>query len=99
MQILATNSIGNPTNTVLASTTIADASVPNGSSRLAGVFASPAAVGAGQQYALALNWPGADGLTVRSRNGNFAQAISSSAADPARHAGHGDHHGQRSQPR
>src|SRR5512133_1955693 len=59
MQILATDAMGNPINTVLASTTIADASVPNGPSRLAAVFASPASVSAGNQYALGLTRPGA----------------------------------------
>jgi hypothetical protein len=55
MQILATDGSGAPVNTVLASTTpIADATVPVGNSRLAGVFAAPASVVAGQQYALVL---------------------------------------------
>lgn len=58
MQLLPTDASGDPTNTVLASTTIADGSVPNGPSRLVGVFSSPAPVAAGQGYALALTRSG-----------------------------------------
>jgi hypothetical protein len=71
MQMLATDAIGNPTNTVLASTTIADASVPSGRSRLAGSFSSPPGVEAGRQYALAITRPGAGQLKVWGRNDNL----------------------------
>jgi hypothetical protein len=69
MQILATDSAGDPTNTVLASTTIPDASVPIGDSRIAGVFATPANVVAGQRYAFVITRPGAE-FTVRDANNN-----------------------------
>jgi len=45
---------GVPTNTYLASTRISGASVPNGDSRLAFTFTSPAKVDAGTGYALIL---------------------------------------------
>jgi hypothetical protein len=70
VRIAATDGSGIPTNTVLASTTIADATVPGGNSRLAGVFAPPASVVGGQQYALLLTRPGALHWTVRGRVGN-----------------------------
>src|SRR5262245_48301033 len=44
MQIVTTDGSGTPTNNVLASTTIANASVPDGDSRIVGLFASPASV-------------------------------------------------------
>jgi hypothetical protein len=53
---------GVPTNNVLALTTIADASVPAGSSQIEGTFAFPAQVTAGQLYALVLTRPGSTGL-------------------------------------
>jgi hypothetical protein len=53
---------GVPTNNVLASTTISDASVPPGNSQPEGVFEFPAQVTAGQQYALILTRPGSSGL-------------------------------------
>jgi hypothetical protein len=59
MEIYATDGAGNPTNVLLASTTIADASVPTGvQTRLVGVFAAPAQVQAGQQYAISLRRSG-----------------------------------------
>jgi hypothetical protein len=57
MQIAATDGAGNPTNTVLASTTIPNASVPTGITNLVGVFDAPASVEAGQQYALVVTRP------------------------------------------
>jgi hypothetical protein len=59
MEIYATDGAGNPTNALLASTTLADASVPIGvQTRLVGVFAAPAQVQAGQQYAISLRRSG-----------------------------------------
>ena len=60
------NGSGVPTNTVLASTTIPSASVPGGSSNLKVIagFAQPAAIVAGQQYALVVSKPGA-GTSIR----------------------------------
>jgi hypothetical protein len=69
MQILATDGSGDPTNNVLASTTIPDASVPIGNSRIAGVFATPANVVAGQRYAFMITRPGAE-FTVRDAGNN-----------------------------
>jgi hypothetical protein len=54
MEIYATDGSGIPTNTLLASTTIPNATVPAGDSRLVGTFAVPASVQAGQQYAISL---------------------------------------------
>jgi hypothetical protein len=60
MQLYATNGTGTPVYTVLASTIpIPDSTVPAGVSKLTGVFASPAAVTAGNVYALILMRPGA----------------------------------------
>ena len=71
MQILATDDSLRPVNTVLASTTpIADATVPAGDSRLAGVFASPASVEAGKWYALIVTRPGAAAFGIRYRSDN-----------------------------
>jgi hypothetical protein len=55
VQVLATDASGVPTNTVLASATIADAAVPMGDSTLIGTFSPPASVSAGQQYALTVS--------------------------------------------
>jgi hypothetical protein len=70
MDLNATDGSGAPTNTMLASTTIPDASVPAGVSTITGVFASPAQVTAGQQYALVITRPGSSTLTVATRMGN-----------------------------
>jgi Ca2+-binding RTX toxin-like protein len=69
MQIVAADG-GTPTNSVLASATIADATVPANASRLAAVFAAPASVGAGQQYALLLTRPGAAEFALHDRDDN-----------------------------
>jgi hypothetical protein len=69
MQILATDAAGDPTNTVLASTTIPDAFVPTGNSRIAGLFATPASVVAGEQYAFVITRPGEE-FTIRDRGDN-----------------------------
>jgi RTX calcium-binding nonapeptide repeat (4 copies) len=62
MQVVAAPS-GTPTDPVLASATIADASVPaTGTTnpvRIAGTFGTPASVVAGQGYALVISRPGA----------------------------------------
>lgn len=70
MQIVPTDGSGTPINTVLASATIADATVPNGASRLAAVLAAPASVGAGRQYALLLTRPGAAMFALSDRDDN-----------------------------
>ena len=65
---LSINSVdgsGTPTNTVLAATTVPDASVPDGVGTLTGDFASPATVTAGQQYALVFARPASDTLRIR----------------------------------
>ena len=60
MQLYATDGTGTPVYTVLASTIpIPDSTVPAGVSKLTGVFTSPAAVTAGNVYALILMRPGA----------------------------------------
>jgi Ca2+-binding RTX toxin-like protein len=66
MQIVATDDSGAPVNILLASATpIADATVPAGASRIAGVFASPLSVEAGNRYALVLTRPGAQQVAVQ----------------------------------
>lgn len=67
MQIVTTDASGTPTNDVLASTTIANASVPDGDSRIVGLFASPASVVAGQQLGLLITRPG-ESYTLRDRS-------------------------------
>ena len=69
MQIVTTDGSGTPTNNVLASTTIANASVPDGDSRIVGLFASPATVVAGQQLGLLITRPG-ESYTLRDRDDN-----------------------------
>jgi Ca2+-binding RTX toxin-like protein len=63
------DSTGAPTNVVLASATLADASVPTGYSFHSVVFANPPTVMAGEQYALAVSRPGTPdntwGVSVR----------------------------------
>jgi hypothetical protein len=61
---------GRPTNTVLATTTIPDATVPSGDSSLIADFATSAAVAAGQRYAVVLTRPGSDSVAMRYRNDN-----------------------------
>jgi hypothetical protein len=58
MQIVTTDVSGTPTNTVLASTTIPNSSVPDGPSRVAASFDPPASVVAGQQYAFVFSRSG-----------------------------------------
>jgi hypothetical protein len=70
MQIVAADGAGTPINSVLASATIADASVPNNASRLTTAFAAPASVVAGQQYALLLTRPGAAEFALHDRDDN-----------------------------
>jgi hypothetical protein len=70
MQIVAVDAFGFPTNTVLASTTIPNASVPSGDSRIAGDFAAPASVLAGERYALLITRPGGSDFLIRDRSGN-----------------------------
>ena len=68
MQIVTTDGSGTPTNNVLASTTIANASVPDGDSRIVGLFGSPASVVAGQQLGLLIARPG-ESYTLRDQSG------------------------------
>jgi len=86
--ILSINTVdgsGTPTNTVLGTTTIPDASVPSGVGTLTGDFASPAAVTAGQQYALVFTRPTSDTLRIRYSVVNACPGFaffSSSQTDP-----------------
>jgi hypothetical protein len=70
MQLLATDASGAPTNSVLASATIPDGSVPSGVTTVTGLFGSPAEVTAGQQYALAITRPGSNTLDAADRSDN-----------------------------
>jgi hypothetical protein len=70
MQVVAVDTFAFPTNTVLASTTIPNASVPSGNTRIAGDFAAPASVVAGERYALLITRPGGQAFLIRDRNGN-----------------------------
>jgi hypothetical protein len=70
MDVNATDGAGVPTNTVLASAVILDATVPPGVSTITGAFAPPAQVTAGQQYALVITRPGSNILTVFFRSGD-----------------------------
>jgi len=70
MQIVTTDGSGTPTNNVLASTTIANASVPDGDSRIVGLFASPASVVAGQQLGLLIARSQGESYTLRDRSDN-----------------------------
>jgi hypothetical protein len=65
LSINAVDGLGTPTNTVLAATTVPDASVPDGVGTLTGDFASPATVTAGQRYALVFTRPASDTLRIR----------------------------------
>ena len=64
LSINAVDGSGAPTNTVLGATTISDSSVPNAVGTLTADFAHPAAVTAGQQYALAFTRPASDTLRI-----------------------------------
>jgi hypothetical protein len=66
----AVDGAATPTNTVLASTTIPDASVPPGVSTITADFASPAEVVAGQIYAVVITRPGSDSLRIGVRSGD-----------------------------
>jgi Ca2+-binding RTX toxin-like protein len=55
---IRTEDVDGPTAVILASATVPDASVPPGESLLSVVFAAPAAVVAGQEYALVIGRPG-----------------------------------------
>jgi hypothetical protein len=63
VSINAVDGAGVPTNTVLASTTVAD-SFPDGARIIDAVFATPAEVVAGQSYAVVVSRPGSNSLTV-----------------------------------
>jgi hypothetical protein len=70
VQILAVDGTGTPTNMVLSSALVPDASVPADESTLAVTFAAPAQVVAGQQYAVSVTRPGSDNVGVGIRDGN-----------------------------
>jgi len=70
MQIVDTDATGLPVNSALASTTIPDATVPDGDSTITGTFAPGAAVVAGHRYALVVTRPGASKLSWNQRSGN-----------------------------
>jgi hypothetical protein len=85
LSINAVDGSGIPTNTVLGTTTIPDASVPSGVGTLTGDFASPATVAAGQQYALVFARPASDTLRIRYSIVNACPGFafySSSQTDP-----------------
>ncbi|MGZ5347896.1 MAG: hypothetical protein ACXWGV_09915 [Solirubrobacterales bacterium] len=85
LRILATDGSGKPTGTVLAATTVPDATIPDGNSRLSGTFTAPASVVAGQLYALAISRPGANQMLVRERSGDPCpgqEYFSNSLANP-----------------
>ena len=62
---IATVDAGVPSNNVLASTVVPESTIPEQETTITAVFASPATVVAGQQYALVLTRPG--DYTVRGR--------------------------------
>jgi hypothetical protein len=67
----AIDSLGFPTNTVLASTTVPDASVSvSPLTTVEGTFATPAPVTVGDLYAVLVTRPGSDHLAVRTRSDN-----------------------------
>ena len=68
VQIAPVDIGGSPTNTVLATETIADATVPTGNAYLTAVFSPPAAVWAGFQYALVVTRPAPFGIRDRIDN-------------------------------
>jgi hypothetical protein len=70
VQIVAVDGTGTPTNTVLASTTVDPATVPDGEVTITATFATPTVVAAGQQYALLITAPGADSVAVGVREGD-----------------------------
>ena len=69
VQLLDFGADGKPTNTVLATATIPDASVPDGDSTLTATFSGPPLV-TGTEYAAAISRPGGSELQVGDRIGN-----------------------------
>jgi hypothetical protein len=53
-----------PTDNVLASTTVLNASVPDGQSLISNTFSAPASVVAGQRYALGVSRPGGSQIAI-----------------------------------
>jgi hypothetical protein len=83
---IAPTAAGVPTNTVLATETIPDASVPGGVEfTLDYDVDPPPAVAAGQTYAIVLSRPGSDGFTWAGRSGNpcAGSAYASTGPPPA----------------
>jgi hypothetical protein len=82
MQVHTTDGAGIPTDTVLASTTIPNAPIPSGVSTIAGSFDAPAAVVAGEVYALVLTRSSAFHNVERSGNACPGQEFRSGASGP-----------------
>jgi hypothetical protein len=81
LQILAVGPSGLPTNTVLASTSVPNASVPNGDSFITGTFEAPATVTAGERYALmAARPPGTSTVMAGLRTGDDCPGMTSSGS-------------------
>jgi hypothetical protein len=70
IQVNAVDGSGAPANTVLATTTVPNASVPDGQSTLQATFANPATVTAGVEYALVMSRPGGAQHRWNAREGN-----------------------------
>jgi hypothetical protein len=70
LHVATVDGAGRPTNTVLATTSIPNAAVPNGSSAPTFDFATPLAVATGATYALILTRPGSSQLTSRATAGS-----------------------------
>jgi hypothetical protein len=62
LRTLAGSSV--PTDTVLASTTVLNASVPDGQSLISNTFSAPPSVVAGQRYALGVSRPGGSQIAI-----------------------------------
>jgi hypothetical protein len=70
VQILGVDGTGTPTNTVLASTSVSDATVASGFTTIPTSFPMPATVSAGQQYAVEFSRPTSDTTGVLERGSN-----------------------------
>jgi hypothetical protein len=89
VQILTTDGAGSPTNNILASAIVTDQTVLTSTSvsspvtEVDAVFATPANVTAGQQYALSLTRPASDQFGARFRNSDACPgSYFKSAAQP-----------------
>ena len=70
IKIVALNTGGAPTETVLSETTVPNASVPAGNSTITGVFGAPLSVTAGQSYGALITRPGPSSVIMGLRTGN-----------------------------